>query len=115
MGGTLGVLDDLERYGPQPPLLPPEILEVQRLAAIAEHDLRRAATRIDADPHDRALAATLAATVRLTSVETARRAIDIAGRHLGTTGLAQPAVGQRLADLTMYLSQHKAASPPPVT
>lgn len=107
-GGTLGVLDDLETHAPQRSNRSSEAIAVRQLVSQVEAELRRAAALIDHDPTNEPQASELAARVRASAASAGREALAVAGRHLGTAALAQRPVSQRLADLTMYLSQHRA-------
>lgn len=83
-----------------------------RAAAGLDHAgrlLRDAAVAIDASPHDVELALGLAVATRTAAADAAHEVLDLAARHLGTSVLGHDlAVAARIADLTTYLTQHKA-------
>ncbi len=107
-GGTVAVLDDLERLAPQGPTSAAARAAAQDEAAGVERALREAAVAVDRRPHDRALALVHAERTRDLAAGAGRQVLQVALEHLGTTALSgDRAVGQRLADLGMYLTQHK--------
>ncbi|MEO6317225.1 MAG: acyl-CoA dehydrogenase [Acidimicrobiales bacterium] len=107
-GGALGVVDELRRaviVGAPDDTAAALGRSVADLTG-AGHGLRAAARAIDDDPHDLDLAVRLAAEVRLVVEQAARTALDRTVAALGASGLCQmPSHSQRVADLTVYLSQ----------
>ena len=80
------------------------------LLAATGDTLRSAARCIDDAPFDVALADRLAAQVRLAVADASRVAIDGAIDGLGASGLCHmPSHSRRVADLLVYLGQHRTA------
>ncbi|WP_116999224.1 acyl-CoA dehydrogenase [Desertimonas flava] len=80
------------------------VLALEQSAAL----LHTTADRIDRSPADRDGAVSWAATARSSVAATARLVLASAAAVLGTSALAgDAAVGQRMADLTMYLTQYR--------
>ena len=73
----------------------------------AESVLREAAEVIDQGPISQEHAIELATRTRNAAAGAGRRCLAVGTARLGTAALAQRPVSQRLADLTMYLTQHK--------
>lgn len=70
--------------------------------------LRSTAALIDRRPGDAAAARSWAAMVRSAVARAARECLAVSAAHLGTSALAvDAALGQRIADLTMYLTQYR--------
>lgn len=79
-------------------------LALEQSAAV----LHRASRCIDRSPADRDGAVSWAATSRSSVAAAARLVLAVSGARLGTTALsADAAIGQRMADLTMYLTQYR--------
>jgi len=110
-GGALGVLDGLHAAVSLDRADPDELgLAAANLAA-AGHALGAAADAIDERPEDVQLANRLAREVRLAVATSARNALDRAVDAMGASGLChRPAHSTRVADLLVYLSQHRERS-----
>lgn len=107
-GGALGVLDGLHREVARGGADAGALGASAALLAATGHTLRSAASCIDDAPFDIALADRLAAQVRLAVAHAARAAVDGAIDGLGASGLCQmPSHSSRVADLLVYLSQHR--------
>lgn len=109
-GGALGVLDGLHHAvaeggdGDAAAALGSSVAELSS----AGRTLAAAARAIDAQPKDVELAQRLAREVRLVVEHAARGVLDRTVESLGAAGLCQdPEHSTRIADLTVYLSQHR--------
>lgn len=110
LGGALGVLDGLQREAAEGRADAGALGSSAAMLSAAGHTLRSAACAIDAAPLDLALSVHLAAQVRLAVAHAARTTIDQSIDALGASGLCQmPEHSGRVADLLVYLGQHRSA------
>jgi alkylation response protein AidB-like acyl-CoA dehydrogenase len=110
-GGALGVLDGVHAATVAGHADVAVLGRGQALLAAAGHTLGAAADSIDAHPTDEALAVRTAAEVRLAVASAARTTLDQAIVALGASGLCHaPPHSQRVADLLVYLGQHREAA-----
>ena len=106
LGGALGVLDALRaELGPGPDQFRLAHLGGLHAAVAASHALLGAtAAAIDADPAS--AHRTAAWTLRAAVERTCRDVLDVVPRAAGVAALTRSPLGQRLADLGVYVRQH---------
>ncbi len=110
-GGALGVLDGLRDATASERADPAALGTAAAGLAAAGRALGAAADAIDERPGDGALSERLAREVRLVVAAAARVAVDQAITAMGAAGLChQPIHSARVADLLVYLSQHRERS-----
>jgi hypothetical protein len=110
-GGALGVLDGVHASVAANGTDAAVIGRGEAMLAAAGHTLGVAAHAIDARPTDEGLSVRTAAQVRLAVASAARTTLDHAIIALGASGLCHaPQHSQRVADLLVYLGQHREAS-----
>ncbi|WP_300014202.1 acyl-CoA dehydrogenase family protein [Pseudonocardia sp.] len=106
LGGAAGVVDDVREHADDPHGLT-HLGALHTALAGTDALLARTAAGIDADPA--ADHATAVAIVRASAEHTARAVLDLAPRLAGATVLSRhERLGDRLADLGVYVRQHHA-------